>query len=265
MKSILYRDFRALWRERPDARLHLIADLTQGDHVIEAPDSPAPRTLSDEDLATRIARGDHAAFEMLMRQFNRQLFRVARGILGNDCEAEEALQEAYVTVYRKIGGFHGDSKLSTWLTRVVINEALGRLRKQRRERVVIPFSANEEREDARQPEPADDSASSPEESTLRAEMRALLELKIDELPLAFRTVFIMRELEELSVDETSECLGIPEATVRTRLFRAKALLREALAREIDIATPDAFAFAGERCDRIVAAVLSRVSQTIPDA
>jgi RNA polymerase sigma-70 factor (ECF subfamily) len=230
-----------------------------GGILTEAAPLTAPEAPSETELAARVAMGDHVAFESLMRRFNRPLFRVARGILGNDSEAEEALQEAYVTAYLKLGAFRGESKLSTWLTRVVINEALGRLRKHKRERVVIPFSAQDEREESRQPEPAADSATSPEESTLRAEMRVLLEHKIDELPIAFRTVFIMRELEEMSVDETSECLGIPEATVRTRLFRAKALLRESLAREIDVATPDAFAFAGERCDRIVAAVLSRIS------
>ena len=195
-----------------------------------------------------------------MRQCNRQLFRIARGILKDDSDAEEALQEAYVTAYVALKTFRGDSKLSTWLTRIVINESLGRLRKQSRERVVIPFSS--EGHEEREPEMAavvDESRASPEEATLRAELRALLEQKIDELPIGFRTVFIMRELEEMTVEETAKCLGIPEATVRTRLFRAKGLLRESLAHEIDVAMPDAFAFAGERCDRIVAVVLGRLT------
>jgi RNA polymerase sigma-70 factor (ECF subfamily) len=138
------------------------------------------------------------------------------------------------------------------------------LRRGKRERVVVPFSAQDEQAEPARRDVAADSGSSPEESTLRAEMRALLERKIDELPIGFRTVFIMRELEEMSVEDTAAALSIPDATVRTRLFRAKALLRESLAREIDVATPDAFAFAGERCDRIVAAVLRRVSGIIPD-
>lgn len=221
--------------------------------------APAAVLPDDTALAAAAASGDHAAFEALMRRFNRPLFRVARGILGNDNEAEEALQEAYVAVYLKLAAFRGDSKLSTWLTRIVINEALGRLRRYKRERVVVPFSAQDEHGEPLQPQLAEDVGSSPEESTLRAEMRALLERKIDELPMAFRTVFIMRELEEMSVEETAQCLEIPEATVRTRLFRARALLRESLAREIDVVSPDAFAFAGERCDRIVAAVLARIS------
>jgi RNA polymerase sigma-70 factor (ECF subfamily) len=199
-----------------------------------------------------------------MRQCNRQLFRVARGILKNDSDAEEALQEAYVTAFVALRTFRGDSRLSTWLTRIVINESLGRLRKQKRERVVIPFSSADREEG--EPDPSavvDDSRESPEEATLRAEVRALLEHKIDALPMAFRTVFIMRELEEMSVEETALCLQIPEATVRTRLFRAKGLLREALSKEVDLATRDVFAFAGERCNRIVTAVLKRLADDTP--
>jgi RNA polymerase sigma-70 factor (ECF subfamily) len=231
--------------------------------LIEVPSSPAPADSNETDLARRIASGDHAAFEVLMRHCNRKLFRVARGILGDDADAEDAVQEAYVTAYMKLGLFRGESKLSTWLTRVVINEALGRLRKRKAERVVVPFTGYEEREAAEQAAVALDSTASPEEATLRAEMRVLIEHKIDELPVAFRTVFMMRELEEMSVDETAECLGIPAATVRTRLFRAKGLLRESLAREIDVSTPEVFAFGGERCNRIVAAVLGRIARN-PD-
>jgi RNA polymerase sigma-70 factor, ECF subfamily len=215
--------------------------------------------IADVDLAALVAGGDAKAFERLMREHNRRLFRVARAILGDDAEAEDALQEAYVTVYVAMKTFRGEAKLTTWLTRIVINEALGRLRKDRRQAKVIAFS-----HDAHEPAPQettlmDETSATPEESAARAEIRAVLERKIDELPAAFRTVFVMREVEELTVEETAECLGVPEATVRTRHFRARALLREALARQIDVATSDAFAFAGARCDRIVAAVLKRVS------
>ena len=224
-------------------------------------DTPTNSVESDSELVRRISAGDHAAFEALMRQFNRPLFRVARSILKDDAEAEDALQEAYVIAYAGIAKFRSEAKLSTWLTRIVINESLGRLRKQKRERVVIPFSSEVHEEEAvKEAAVSDDSKASPEAATLRGEIRDLLERKIDELPMAFRTVFMMRELEEMSVEETSQCLDIPEATVRSRLFRAKGLLRESLAREIDVATADAFAFAGERCDRIVATVLARITQ-----
>ena len=224
-------------------------------------DTPTTIAVSDSELARRISAGDHAAFEALMRQFNRPLFRIARSILKDDAEAEDALQEAYVIAYGAIGTFRSEAKLSTWLTRIVINESLGRLRKQKRDRVVIPFSSeSQEGQAVKEAAVSDDSNTSPEAATLRGEIRNLLERKIDELPMAFRTVFMMRELEEMTVEETAQCLEIPEATVRSRLFRAKGLLRESLAREIDVATADAFAFAGARCDRIVATVLKRITQ-----
>jgi RNA polymerase sigma-70 factor, ECF subfamily len=221
---------------------------------------PAANPVSDAELVTRIGRRDQAAFEMLMRRYNGKLFRVARAILRDDAEAEDALQDGYFDAYRKIGHFRGESQFSTWLTRIVMNQALMRLRRQKRERVVVPFG-DRRGPDHELPEAdmADDKAESPTDATMRGEVRRILERRIDELPVAFRTVFVMREVEELTVEETAECLSIPAATVRTRLFRARALLRDALARDMDSATVEVFGFAGERCDRIVAAVLARVS------
>jgi len=213
--------------------------------------------LDDAELAVRVARQDHAAFEVLMRRHNGRLFRVARAILKDDAEAEDALQDAYLDVHRHIGEFRGGSQLSTWLTRITINQALMRLRRLRRDRVVVPFG-DREQPDPAESDMADHRIEPPPSVAWRAELRALLERRIDELPVAFRTVFIMREVEDMTVDETSACLDIPPATVRTRLFRARALLREALARDIDTAATDVFGFAGERCDRIVAAVLARL-------
>ena len=212
---------------------------------------------SDLDIAQRIGRGDESAFELVMRRNNRMLYRTARAILKNDAEAEDALQEAYLLAYRKIATYRGQSRLSTWLARIVINEALMRVRGQGRECVVISFA--HEADDERQ-QPAEDAMKpeQPDQATLRAETRRLLERKIDELPAAFRLVFMLRALEEMSVEETASALDIPEATVRTRFFRARGLLRESLAREIDVAIDGAFAFAGGRCDRIVAGVLARV-------
>ena len=197
-----------------------------------------------------------------MRRHNGKLFRVARSILRDDAEAEDAVQEAYLDAYRHMREFRGGSQLGTWLTRIVINQALMRLRQQKRDRTVIPFGPRNrgDREDS-EPDVShlrDDKAEPPPTSTLRAELRRILERRIDELPVAFRTVFVMREVEDMTVQETAECLGIPEATVRTRLFRARALLREALARDLDGATMDVFGFAGERCDRIVATVLAKL-------
>lgn len=212
--------------------------------------------LNDAELAARIARRDQTAFEALMRQHNGKLFRVARSILKDDAEAEDAVQDAYLEAYRHIGEFRGGAQLSTWLTRIVINQALMRVRKQKREHVVLSFSDRRTSgPDREETDVADEKSESPSSAALRAEIRRMLERRIDELPVAFRTVFIMREVEDMSVEQTAECLSIPPATVRTRLFRARTLLRESLAREIDTATLDVFGFAGERCDRIVAAVL----------
>lgn len=213
------------------------------------------------------AEAGHAAFEAIMRRHNSRLFRVARAILRDDTEAEDALQDAYLDAFSHISEFRGGSDVATWLTRIVINRALMRLRSQKRHRVVIPMRDRSAPRDRVEPSPADvdlvadQKAEPPLTSTLRAEMRRILEQRIDELPAAFRTVFVMREIEDMTVQETAACLGIPEPTVRTRLFRAKALLREALARDVDVAAADVFSFAGARCDRIVSTVLDRLGST----
>lgn len=205
-----------------------------------------------------LAPPDVARFETLMRQYNPRLFRVARSILKDDGEAEDALQEAYVQAYRKMADFRGDAEMGTWLTRIVINQALMQLRKRKRERIVVPFDNRGSEQGAREADVVDARAESPSAITLRGEIRRIIERRIDELPVAFRTVFVMREVEEMTVHETADCLGIPAATVRTRLFRARALLRESLERDMDTAKAGVFAFAGARCDRIVAAVLARI-------
>ncbi len=221
--------------------------------------SPLPVSEEDASLVARIVGDDQAAFETLMRRNNSRLFRVARAILRDDSEAEDTLQDAYLDAYRHISEFRGGAQLGTWLTRIVVNHSLMRLRKQKRDRVIVPIGDRHPSESDRpEAEMADLRTESPSSATLRAEIRTILERRIDELPVAFRTVFVMREVEDMSVAQTAECLSIPPATVRTRLFRARALLREALARDIDRATIDVFGFAGARCDRIVARVLERM-------
>ena len=212
----------------------------------------------DADLAGRAAGGDHGAFEAIMRRHNRRLFHIARAILHNDAEAEDALQEAYLQAYRALGGFRGDAQLSTWLGRVVANEALMRLRKDARRSAIVPIQPGVAVEEV-VPTPGGSMDRQPEISAGRAEMRKLLEARIDALPDVYRAVFMLRAVDEYSVEETAVILQIPEATVRTRFFRARSLLREGLAAEVDIACGDAFNFAGERCDRIVARVMGRIA------
>lgn len=214
--------------------------------------------MADAEIARRVAAGDQDAFRLLMRRHNQTLYRAARAILRDDAEAEEAVQEAYLRAYGAMGGFRDEAKLSTWLVRIVVNEALGRARKRRRGAEVIPLGGETGEELM-----AQDAPEQPERGAMRAETRRLLERRIDALPEAFRAVFVLRALEEMSVEETAAALDIPAATVRTRFFRARGLLREALAREIDSAFDEAFSFAGERCDRIVAGVFARLNQGAP--
>ena len=219
------------------------------------PHSKLDPAAGDAALVAAVAAGDESAIRLLTRRYNQVLFRTARSILRDDAEAEDALQDAYLKAIRAMGTFRADAKLGTWLIRIVANEALGRLRKSRRGAEVITLEGDVAMEPS---DGIEGNEAQPEREALRSEVRAIMERKIDELPDAFRAVFVLRAVEEMTVEEVAAALEIPEATVRTRFFRARALLRDSVAREIDVATNDAFAFAGERCERITARVLSRL-------
>ncbi|MES2113669.1 MAG: RNA polymerase sigma factor, partial [Pseudomonadota bacterium] len=179
---------------------------------------PSPE-VSDAELARRVAAGERDAFTMLMRRYNRSLYRAARSILRDDAEAEDALQDAYLLAFRAIGQYRADARLGTWLTRIVVNEALARARRGRRRAEVIQLDgAAEPGEEQNMTSGAHES---PEDAAMRAQMRQLLEQSIDQLPDAFRTVFMLRAVEEMSGEEVAACLDIPEATVRSRFFRAR--------------------------------------------
>jgi RNA polymerase sigma-70 factor (ECF subfamily) len=215
--------------------------------------SITPADESEAALVLRVRAGDRLAFEQVMRRHNRRLFRLARATLRDATEAEDALQEAYLAAYRGFEHYRGESSLSTWLCRLVLNECLARLRRHRRRddiaHIFVPADPQDlDRMGTSNMEP-------PDQAALRADMRALLERKVDALPEALRIVFVLRCVEELTVAEVAACLQVPETTVRTRQFRARGLLRESLAHELDMAERDAFEFGGQRCDRIVAVVL----------
>jgi RNA polymerase sigma-70 factor (ECF subfamily) len=221
--------------------------------------------LPDSEIVQRVSAGDNNAFTLLMRRYNQSLYRTARSILRDDVEAEDVLQNAYLLAYRGIKKFRGDAKLSTWLTRIVVNEAVARLRKTTRRAEVIQLDCDMEPGNRPIAANMSDIASEPPEGTaMRGEARRLLEAKIDTLPEVFRTVFVLRALEEMTVEEVAVALDIPEATVRTRYFRARGFLREALSREIDFAFEEAFTFAGDRCDRVVAGVVRRLAMSGED-
>lgn len=218
--------------------------------------APAAAPATEAELIAHAAGGDEAAFEAIMRRNNRLLFRTARSILKSDGDAEDAVQDAYLCAWRALAGFRSDASLSTWLVRIVVNAALRRLK--RRTAQVIPLDAAMNAIDPDiQASLSDDPDGRPDSAAMRAQMRKLMEDRIDLLPEDFRTVFMLRAVEEMSVQEVAQALDIPEATVRTRYFRARALLREGLASQFDVALNDAFSFDGARCDRIVAGVLAQ--------
>ena len=219
----------------------------------------AATPAEDEDLALahRIAAGEQTAFELMMRRHNRRLYRLARATLRNDADAEDALQEAYLAAYRNMAAFRGESTLFTWLSRLLLNECYGRLRKHSRRVALFPIADDIEKEvDAM----TINDFNPPYHAAARAELRGLLEARLDALPVSFRTVFVLRSVEELSVEETAHCLGIPEATVRSRHFRANALLREALSRDVGVVEKSLFEFDGVDCDRVVERTLARLGE-----
>lgn len=223
--------------------------------------SAAPESPTDAELACSIAAGDQKAFVLLMRRHNQLLFRTARSILRDDRDAEDAVQDAYLQAYRSIGQFRGDARLSTWLTRIVVNASIARARKRSRGAEVMQLYPGLDHTSNDDSEAGMEAAStgSPELGAMRAQARRILEQSIDALPEAFRMVFVLRAVEEMTSEEVAHALGIPEATVRSRFFRARAQLRAALLHEVDLAFETVFSFDGERCNRIVAAVMARIA------
>ena len=216
----------------------------------------ASATLDDAELVARIRARDADAFRTVMQRYNQRLYRVARGILRNDGEAEDAVQEAYVRAFSHLADFRGESSLATWLTRIVMNEALGRLRSQRRtvERGGSALNASEAEIIQF---PLAGKADDPERTLAQREILNLVQKITDELPDVYRIVFMTRVIEGMSVEDTAELLGIPPETVKTRLHRARRLVREQLDKQIGPVLMDAFPFAGRRCERLTTAVLQR--------
>jgi RNA polymerase sigma-70 factor, ECF subfamily len=223
--------------------------------------STAPKTTpaaaGDAELVKRALARDEAAVRDIIKANNRRLYRLARGILRNDGEAEDVVQETYVRAFTRLGDFRGESSLSTWLSRIAMNEALGRLRRQRPgveisslpqgtlEAQIIQF-------------PLMSATDDPEKSMAQREIQHVVEGAIDELPEPFRLVFMTRVVEGMNIEETAEILDLKPETVKTRLHRARAMLRENVEKKIGPLVMEAFPFAGRRCDRLTEAALKRL-------
>lgn len=224
-------------------------------------DPAAPTaTASDAALADLAREGHAAAFELIMRRHNRLLFRAVRGVLDSDADAQDAVQEAWLNAFQRLATFRGEARLATWLTRIALNVALD-LRRRRR------IAATEPLDDHESPS-ADEPLmpfsipehEGPESAAQRAEMRILLERAVDRLPPMYRSVFILRAVQEMSVEDTARALDVSADVVKTRFLRARAMLRDAIGAQVEGAIPQAFAFDGARCDAVVAHVLAELAR-----
>jgi RNA polymerase sigma-70 factor, ECF subfamily len=215
-------------------------------------------TADDDRLLERARQKDREAIRLIVKQHNRRLYRIARSIVGNDCDAEDVLQEAYVRAFAGLDGFRGEARLGTWLARIVINEALGCIRRRRPVIDIGLISTSAALNAQIIPFPDSNRVRDPETTMAQSEIRVLLEQAIDKLPSTFREVLIARLVEGMSVAETAELFGIPSQTVKTRLFRARALIRTEMERHIGPVLGDVFPYAGERCERMTVSVLARL-------
>lgn len=231
-----------------------VAALAAADVVAAAGDDTA--------LASRAAQGDQDAFALIMRRYNQRLYRLAVSVMGDASEAEDVLQESYVRAFYAFATYSGAGSLGAWLARIVRNEAIDRVRSRdsRRSHVAIEAdlggqSGEDETNVSTDPLQA---LTDPQALAANADLRRLLERAIQRLPEQFRSAFVLREVEGLSVEETAEYLGIPSATVKTRDHRARNLLRAYLSENIDATIPQTFPFLGARCDQLVERVLQRL-------
>jgi RNA polymerase sigma-70 factor (ECF subfamily) len=222
------------------------------------PVTPLDLTLPDEEIVRRVAAGETDLFELLMRRHNPRVYRAIRSILRDEDEAEDAMQQAYVSAFLHLREFAGGSRFSTWLTRIALNEALGRLR---RRRPFVALDATNAEESAMPSEPPP----TPEGDAARHELGRLLERAIDGLPEIYRTVVVLRDVDGMSTGEAADALGIAEEAVKTRLHRARALLQGRVSALAGEGLSAAFPFHAPRCDRVVRAVMARISGLRPES
>lgn len=213
--------------------------------------APLPEQITDEEVVARVVAGDTALFEILMRRHNQRVYRAVRAVLGADDEVEDVMQQAYLNAFANLRQFAGNAQFITWLTRIAVNEAIARRRKRAKffgegdDQVVIDLTESK--------------APDPEQEASAAELRGVIEREVGALPDSFRAVFVMRDVEGLSTAETASCLSISEDLVKTRLHRARTMLRDNLYRRAGVTLDSVFTFGNARCDRVVAAVMSQLN------
>jgi RNA polymerase sigma-70 factor, ECF subfamily len=217
-----------------------------------------PSSLTDAEIVARVRGGDRALFEILMRRHNQRIYRVARAVVKDEVEVEDVMQQAYVNAYTHLHQFEERSRFSTWLTRITLNEAFGRRRKLQAESMArVPPGMAEDADTVMDtitsPQP------DPERQAYAQELSRVLEEAVDALPETYRTVFMLRDIEGLSTSETGEGLGLGEEAVKTRLHRARAMIRRTVTARLGDVAAGTFQFHAPRCDRVVAAVLSRIA------
>ena len=219
----------------------------------------APPLASDADLAVSACAGSGEAFESIVRRHNRLLFRTARGIVSDDADAQDVVQETYLRAFTSLQTFRGESALGTWLARIAINVALTLQRKKGR--VVHLHETEEDVENESQEEPMypyTSTSETPDATAERGEIRKLLQDSIEKLPVIYRSVFILRAVEDLNVEETAFCLSVRADVVKTRFLRARSMLRERLADQVELNAANTFCFAGRQCDRVLAHVITEL-------
>lgn len=228
--------------------------------LLATPETPvsADASHADEPLIQSALRGEQSAFESIMRRYNRTLFRAARGVVSDDAEAQDVVQETYLRAFTRLRDFEGGASLGTWMARIAINVALDTLRKRSRSVLADAQELDQDPSPEHMMSLSAPQAVSPESVLARMELQALLQSAIEGLPPIYRSVFILRAVQEMSVDEAAYCLQVSEAVIKTRYLRARSMLRDALGARIEAHTDSVFAFAGDRCDQVVQHVVSQL-------
>lgn len=227
-------------------------------NVIPISHTAADSAGSDIELAVSAASGDAMAFEIIVRRNNRLLFRTARGVVPDDAEAQDVVQETYLRAFTKLRSYRGDATLATWLARIAINVAITSQRKKGR-LVQLQESANTDEDPVEHAMPLHTPGhEAPDAAAERKEMGALLQAAIEDLPVIYRSVFILRAVQDLSVEDTAFCLSVSADVVKTRFLRARAMLRDTLATRVEACAQDTFSFAGARCDAVLSNVMAQL-------